>query len=97
MVVLHLNGVGQLYFLKLIRYLNNAYHHFVWVTVFIQQAEFNRRIIAVELRFHIYNLIILQMLLNFFLKNEQCVGKINFNGAGVVGRCFHRGMAQQIR
>jgi hypothetical protein len=29
------------------------------------------------------------MLFQFLLHNEQGIGEINFNGAGVIGCCFH--------
>lgn len=47
--------------LELIGDLNNPYHYFVRITLFIQQTELNHGVIFPDMTFNIYDLVILKV------------------------------------
>ena len=63
---------------EFVGYLNDAHHYFVGVTIAINQAELHHRIIAVDVALDVDDLGTLYMFLDVFLKNDQCIGEVNF-------------------
>ena len=56
--------------LKFVGYLNDADHDFMGIAVFVEQAEFDHRVISTDIGFHMYHGIILQMFFNLLLKDK---------------------------
>lgn len=75
--------------LKFVWNLNNPDYNFVWVTVLVEQIEFYHGVIAPDITLDIYYFVVLQVLLDFLLKNKKSIGEINFNRTGVVGGGLH--------
>jgi hypothetical protein len=63
---------------EFVGYLYDAYDDFVRVAVFVYEAEFYHGVVALYLAFDVDDLVVLQMLLQFFLEDGQGVGKIYF-------------------
>jgi hypothetical protein len=76
--------------LKLVRDLNDPHHNLMRVTILVQQIELYHWVVPVHVAFYVSDLIALKMFLNFLLKNKQGVGKIYFDGTGVVGWGLHK-------
>ncbi len=69
--------------LKFIRYLDDANYNFMRVAVFIQQAEFHHRVVAVDMAFYVYNLVVLQVFLDVFLEINRALAKSTSSGLGL--------------
>ena len=74
---------------EFVGYLDDAHHDFVWVTIGINQAELYHGVVAINVTFDVDDLASLNMLLNVFLKNDQCIGKVDFERAWIIRYCFH--------
>src|SRR4051812_31300937 len=81
---------------KLIRNLYYAHHDLVRVSVLVEEAEFHHGVVALDVAFHVDDLVVLQMFLYFFLKYEQGVSEIHFKWTGVVGSGLHKGFLAQL-
>lgn len=77
---------------EFIRYLNDADHDLMWISIAINQLEFYSRIVAIDIAFDVDNLISLHMLFYFLLKDNERISKVNFERTGVIRNCFHYSM-----
>ena len=53
--------------LEFVWYLNDADYNFVWIAVLVEQTEFDHRIVALDIAFHIHHPIVLEVFLDVFL------------------------------
>src|ERR1041385_1235897 len=69
--------------------LNDAHHDLMRIAIGINQAELHHGIVAVDIALDVDNLTALHVLLNIFLKNDQCIGEVDFERAWIICFCFH--------
>ena len=70
--------VNSLLALEFVRDLDDTHYDFVRIAVFVYQAELHHGVVPLYLAFHIYDLVVLQVFLQFFLEKGQGIGKIYF-------------------
>ena len=75
--------------LKLIWYLYDPDDDLVRVAIFVKQAEFHHRVIALDVALHVNHLIILKVFLDFLLENKKCVCKVYFKWTWIVSSGLH--------
>lgn len=59
------------------------------VAVFIEEAELDHRVVPLDVALDVNDPVVLQVLLDVFLKDKQGIGKIHFQGTGIIGAGFH--------
>jgi hypothetical protein len=60
------------------------------ITFLIKEIKFHHRVVALDVAFDVDDLVILQVLFKFFLKDEQGVCEVHFQWTWVVGSSLHR-------
>jgi hypothetical protein len=76
--------------------LYDPYHDLVGVAILVDETELDHRVVALDVALDVYNLVVLQMLLDVFLEYEQGVCEVHFKRTGVVGSSLHRVSLAQL-
>ena len=64
--------------LELVWYLYNPDHQLVGIAIFIDEAELNSGIVALQVAFHVRYLIVLEVFLDILLQDDECICEIHF-------------------